>query len=258
MLTPPYSIESNSDDTSTKNSLSTETAQNPLSAVAKPQFVATASLESKGRSPYTINEDPLGTARPIRIVTIGAGASGINMAYQLQLHLPTASHRVYEKNDDIGGTWFENRYPGCKCDIPSHNYQFAWAPNPGWTAFYAEADEIRRYLVNCCESHGLRKYIKTRHTVVGAWWSEAQGAWRLKIRDGDGKREFEDECEILIDGSGILKSVNLPCKFARSDAKTQIAIGDGHRSRDYTASRETWFTAPIGQKTLNGRRRLSQ
>lgn len=66
---------------------------------------------------YKVSEQPLGTIKPVRIITIGAGASGINMAYQAMRHLKNVEHIVYEKNEDVGGTWFENRYPGCKCDI---------------------------------------------------------------------------------------------------------------------------------------------
>src|SRR5690349_19490321 len=80
--------------------------------------------------PYQVLKQPLGTTHHVRIVTMGAGMSGINMIRTLRLHLTDYEHVVYEKNPQIGGTWFENRYPGCKCDVPSHNYQFSWRPNP--------------------------------------------------------------------------------------------------------------------------------
>lgn len=66
---------------------------------------------------YKVSETPLGTIKEVKIITIGAGASGINMAYQVKKHLRKVTHVVYEKNEGLGGTWFENRYPGCKCDI---------------------------------------------------------------------------------------------------------------------------------------------
>lgn len=82
---------------------------------------------------YTVKECRLGTPRRLRIVAIGAGASGLNLLHKLQQHTENIEYVVYEKNVDVGGTWFENRYPGCACDIPSHNYQFAWEPNPNWS-----------------------------------------------------------------------------------------------------------------------------
>lgn len=66
---------------------------------------------------YSVSDIPLGTIKAARIITIGAGASGINMAYQAKRHLKNVTLAVYEKNTGAGGTWFENRYPGCKCDI---------------------------------------------------------------------------------------------------------------------------------------------
>ncbi|RFU31050.1 hypothetical protein B7463_g5281, partial [Scytalidium lignicola] len=84
---------------------------------------------------YRIKEQPLGFPRHLRIATIGAGAAGLNMARHLELHMRNFEHVVYEKNLEVGGTWFENRYPGCACDIPSHNYQFTWEANPDWNHF---------------------------------------------------------------------------------------------------------------------------
>ena len=70
---------------------------------------------------YTVSSVPIYTKRPIRIVCIGAGATGLQLAYKAERLLENATLQIYEKNDDIGGTWLENRYPGCTCDIPSHS-----------------------------------------------------------------------------------------------------------------------------------------
>jgi cation diffusion facilitator CzcD-associated flavoprotein CzcO len=94
-----------------------------------------------GAAPIIL-EQRLGTARPLRIITIGAGASGLNMAHQVEKYMQNVEHVIYEKNPDVGGTWFENRYPGCACDIPSHSYQFTWEPNPNWTSLYVTASPI--------------------------------------------------------------------------------------------------------------------
>lgn len=65
----------------------------------------------------------------LQVLTIGAGVTGILMAYQIQKHTSNVEHVIYEKNADIGGTWLENRYPGCACDIPSHAYTYQFALN---------------------------------------------------------------------------------------------------------------------------------
>lgn len=71
-------------------------------------------------STYQVTEHPLGTLRKLRVVTIGAGASGLNMAHQIELHMENVEHVIYEKNADVGGTWFENR----SVTVPALRYMF--------------------------------------------------------------------------------------------------------------------------------------
>lgn len=154
---------------------------------------------------YHVQDTPLGQTRHLRIVGVGAGASGINMIRTLRKHMDNYEHVVYEKNPDIGGTWFENRYPGCKCDIPAHNYQFSWRPNPEWSSFFAPAREIENYLCKLCEDEGMRSSIKTSHSVIHAEWKEDDGTWRLKVRNLKTQEVLDDYCHFLLDASGILK-----------------------------------------------------
>jgi cation diffusion facilitator CzcD-associated flavoprotein CzcO len=85
-------------------------------------------------SDYCIVEEPSRSRRKIRIIVIGAGASALNFAHEIDTCDLDTELVLYEKNPEIGGTWYENRYPGCGCDIPSVNYQFSWAPSPDWTS----------------------------------------------------------------------------------------------------------------------------
>lgn len=87
---------------------------------------------------YRILEEPYGTLRPLRVIHIGAGASGICFSKFAEEKLTNVDVQIYEKNHDIGGTWLENRYPGCACDIPSVCYQFTWARNPNWSKVSVE------------------------------------------------------------------------------------------------------------------------
>lgn len=154
---------------------------------------------------YEIVETPLGSNQSVRVITIGAGMSGINMIRTLRLHLTNFEHVVYEKNPKIGGTWYENRYPGCKCDVPSHNYQFSWRPNPEWSEFFSPAPEIEAYLETVCDEENMRGTIKTEHQVTRATWDEKSALWHIIVKDLRNSREFEDTCNFLLDGSGILK-----------------------------------------------------
>ena len=84
-------------------------------------------------SKYSVSHLPIHTPRQLRLICIGAGIAGIAAAYKYQRQLTNVSFVIYEKNDDIGGTWLENRYPGCACDIPAHGYTYSWQGNPEWS-----------------------------------------------------------------------------------------------------------------------------
>jgi len=154
---------------------------------------------------YTIREAPLGTAKHVRIVCVGAGASGLNMHRTLRLNLTNYDFQIYEKNEDVGGTWHENQYPGCRCDIPSHSYQFSWRPKHDWTNFHADAKQIDEYLKQTSHDEDMRDSIKTSHQVESARWNEDDGVWELTVRNLKTGETFDDQAHFLLNASGILK-----------------------------------------------------
>lgn len=158
-------------------------------------------------SAYTIPEQPLGTPKPLRILIIGAGISGLNLLRTLRHNLPANSYKahIYDKNSEVGGTWHENRYPGCRCDIPSHCYQYSWRPNKEWTNFFAPAAEIGAYLHDVCEQEGLGAEVSLGHEVMAARWAEDEGLWHVRVKEKQSGRVFEDEGNFLINASGVLK-----------------------------------------------------
>lgn len=158
---------------------------------------------------YSVQDAPIGTAKHVRIVGIGAGASGINMIRTVRKNLTNYEHVVYEKNEKVGGTWYENRYPGCRCDIPSHNYQFSWRPNHEWTNFFSPAEEIEAYLDRICRDEKMMDVIKLFHRVTTARWDEEAGVWELGIVNLRTGEEFCDYCHFLLDATGILKYVDI-------------------------------------------------
>ena len=79
------------------------------------------------------------------VTLVGAGFSGIAMAIALK-QAGICSFVLLEKGDDVGGTWHENQYPGCACDVPSHLYSFSFAPNPNWSRMYSPQPEIWNYV----------------------------------------------------------------------------------------------------------------
>ncbi|KIW92820.1 uncharacterized protein Z519_06669 [Cladophialophora bantiana CBS 173.52] len=158
---------------------------------------------------YRIKEQLLYTKRRVRMVIVGAGASGLMIAHKAEHFLQNVEWQIYEKNDDIGGTWLENRYPGCQCDIPSHSYQFSWFRNPKWSQFYSDSPEIWRYFKDMATHFDLEKYVKFNHKVEEARWDEEAGQWILTIAGPNGEK-LEDRCEILANNSGILNEWKYP------------------------------------------------
>ncbi|CAK7204037.1 hypothetical protein SEUCBS139899_006788 [Sporothrix eucalyptigena] len=165
---------------------------------------------SSHAEPYVVQETALGDARPVRIICVGAGASGLNLAHRIDQYMRNTELVLYEKNPEVGGTWYENRYPGCACDIPSHNYQFTWEPNPDWTTFYSKAPEILEYFKMVARKHDLYKYIKLQHRVVEARWDDSESVWRLKVENLATKDVFEDWGHFMITASGVLNNWRWP------------------------------------------------
>ena len=116
----------------------------------------------------------------------------------------------YEKNRDVGGTWLENRYPGCACDIPSVVYQFPWRPYH-WTKYYSHSPEIWEYIKTVeQENNFVQKYVKLRHKIMQVAWRDDESKWRMIIQDLETGKEFEDVVDIVIDGGGILNRWKWP------------------------------------------------
>ncbi|KAI9745058.1 MAG: hypothetical protein M1818_001336 [Claussenomyces sp. TS43310] len=162
---------------------------------------------------YSIPATYLGSRRPLKVIVIGFGASAIQLAHVLAEQDPRSniSLQCYEKNPEIGGTWFENTYPGCACDIPAVNYQYSWHPKPNWTSFYANSQEILAYFNDVVAAHNLEGFVKLNHRVIGAWWNEELGEWKIKIQPGDNAdAAFYDSGHILINATGVLNSWKWP------------------------------------------------
>ena len=119
-----------------------------------------------------------------RVAIIGAGFSGIGMSARL-LAEGIDDFYVLERADEIGGTWRDNTYPGCQCDIPSALYSFSFAPNPEWSRVYPLQSEIREYLRRVADERGVVPHIRFGHELQGATWDEDGKLWRLETSHGE-------------------------------------------------------------------------
>ncbi|KAF3911872.1 hypothetical protein AA313_de0209649 [Arthrobotrys entomopaga] len=156
-------------------------------------------------------EGPINSNRPIRVVIVGAGASGLLMAYKLQRNFDDVEIQIYDKNLEIGGTWYENKYPGCACDTPSHTYVWSFDPNPNWSANYASSAEILAYFKSFQFKHNLQSKTLLNHTLSSATWHPSCGQWRLEIQDtANNNHTKQDTCDILINATGVLNDWKWP------------------------------------------------
>ena len=137
-------------------------------------------------------------------VIIGAGMSGICMGIKLQ-ERGINDFLIIEKSADVGGTWYDNNYPGACCDVPSILYSYSFEPNPNWSRKYSPHDEIQAYFSHCVDKYGLRGRIRLNTAVNSARYDESQGIWTLLLENGE-----ELQARSLVSGLGQLNRPNMP------------------------------------------------
>ncbi len=146
-------------------------------------------MELDGRDARAIEWDEASaTARTeFPVVVVGCGQSGLLAGIRLkQAGIPFV---VIEKNAGVGGTWFENTYPGCRVDVGNHFYSYSFEPSDHWSEFFSQQPELRAYFEGVLEKHELGPSIRWETEVVSARWNEAAGTWRVVTRDKQGREE---------------------------------------------------------------------
>ncbi len=142
-----------------------------------------------------------------RVVVIGAGLSGLCMA--VKLAAAGIDFVVLEKDEDLGGTWLENVYPGCGVDTPGHLYNFSFAPNPDITRYFARRAEVHQYLRRLASDHDLTRYIRFGTEVASARYHRADANWRIDIRNADGDHESLT-ANVLVSAIGMVNRPSIP------------------------------------------------
>jgi 4-hydroxyacetophenone monooxygenase len=136
--------------------------------------------------------------RSVKVAVIGAGMSGIVTAQRLRQ--AGCSVHIYEKNADVGGTWLENSYPGCRVDVPNHLYSYSFAQSPHWPQFNSTQPVLLDYFRSCVAGFDLEGAISYRHEVEEAVWDEEKSVWTLRIRNAD---DVVTECEVNVVVSAV-------------------------------------------------------
>ncbi|MDT7807752.1 MAG: hypothetical protein QOJ70_1565 [Acidobacteriota bacterium] len=160
-----------------------------------------------------------------RVAIIGSGFGGLGAAIRLRQQ-GVEDFVVFERAGEVGGTWRDNSYPGCACDVQSHLYSFSFAPNPDWTRSYSPQPEIWNYLKRCARDFGVLPHIRFRHTVREAAWDELKQHWRIETSQG------VYTASVLVLASGALSEPSMPTLRGLESFKGQ-AFHSARWNHDY-------------------------
>jgi 4-hydroxyacetophenone monooxygenase len=123
------------------------------------------------------------------VLIVGAGVCAIALGVALgRLGIP---YTIVEKNDEIGGTWYVNRYPGCGVDTPNHSYSFSFGARNPWTRYFAQRQELHDYLLKVVREYDIRKHVRLNTELVASRWDEAKRRWISTLKTRDGEETFD-------------------------------------------------------------------
>lgn len=138
-----------------------------------------------------------------RVAIVGSGFGGLGTAIRLR-QAGITDFVVLERADDLGGTWRDNSYPGCACDVPSHLYSFSFALNPEWSRSFSGQAEIWAYLRRCAERFGVLPHVRFGHEVTAASWDDSEQRWQVETVAGG------YTADVLVAAAGPLSEPTTP------------------------------------------------
>ncbi|KAJ8117989.1 hypothetical protein OPT61_g927 [Boeremia exigua] len=138
------------------------------------------------------------------VLIIGAGMSGLGLAVQIIRKYGVHNFELIEKSNDVGGTWLQNTYPGCGCDVASHFYSYSFALNPDWSRKYSMREEIQQYFRNVSDQYGVTERVRFHSVVEKAVWNELDKVWVVDVLDLETKERTTRRARVLVSGVGSL------------------------------------------------------
>lgn len=137
-------------------------------------------------------------------VIVGAGFAGIGAAIQLK-RSGIENFVILDREDDLGGTWYVNHYPGLAVDVPTTTYSYFFEPNPNWSRLFSTGDEIKQYADDVADKYDVRRHIRFSTVVDGARWDEETDRWQVSLADGEVL-----STRYLITATGFLSQPKIP------------------------------------------------
>jgi 4-hydroxyacetophenone monooxygenase len=190
---------------------------------------------SDSRAPRWTREVPAATREKFHVLVIGAGMSGLLQA--LRLKEAGIPFTVVEKNDSVGGTWYENRYPGCRVDIANHFYSYSFEPYP-WTEYFSRRDELLEYFRHFVKRHGLEPYIRYNTEVTSAKYDEKSAVWDVELKSNTGGAPRKMRVNALVSAVGQLNRPRIPEIAGREKFKgVQVHSAEWDPTLDLTGKR---------------------
>lgn len=143
---------------------------------------------------------------PRRFLIVGAGASGIALGARLErLGIP---YTIVERHAQVGGTWYENRYPGCGVDTPNHAYSFSMGERYPWRRYFSAQDQLLDYMIRSAQEFGVRPRIRFETSVTSATWNEERSCWQVSLATRAGE---ERVCaDFLVSAIGQFGEPSIP------------------------------------------------
>jgi 4-hydroxyacetophenone monooxygenase len=165
-------------------------------------------MELDGTDARRVTVDvPASAKAEFPVVVIGCGQSGLLAGIRLrEAGIPFT---IVEKNDGVGGTWYENTYPGCRVDVGNHFYCYSFEPSDQWTEYFARQPELQAYFVGVMERYGIEPHVRWNTEVLSARWDDGAGTWEVTTRSADG-RTGTFTARAVISAVGQLNRPNRP------------------------------------------------
>ncbi|GAT11215.1 NAD(P)/FAD-dependent oxidoreductase [Mycolicibacterium novocastrense] len=144
------------------------------------------------------------TSELLDVVIVGAGFGGIGAAIQLK-RMGYENLLILDRENDLGGTWHVNHYPGLAVDVPTTTYSYYFEPNPNWSRLYSTGDEIKQYAADVADKYDVRRHMRFNTVVQGARWDEDAELWQVTVNDGEVL-----SARYLITATGFLSQPKVP------------------------------------------------
>ena len=151
-------------------------------------------------------------ADTVRVAIIGAGIAGISVA--LAAAEAGVHYEIFDRNEEVGGTWLTTTYPGIGVDTPSAYYSLSREVNPDWSSYYPQGAEYQAYLVALADKHKLRQHTRFCTEIEALWWDDGDKRWQIHSVDADGRRNVS-HASVVIAATGYLNRPRWPAVRGR-------------------------------------------